>query len=72
MDWNISNEEKKNAAQTALNVLKDVLCRELLMNGFVPDEFSIASLGEGAEDLYPSIFSSIEKINNLEAYIESL
>lgn len=72
MDWNISNEEKKTAAQAALNALKDAFNRELLMNGFVPEGFSVATLGDGAEELYPSIFSKIEKINNLEAYIESL
>jgi len=72
MDFNISKEEKIEAINTAINALKNSYYREILMNGFDPDNFDLQNLDDGSELLYSSLFSTKQKIDNLTNLLESL
>lgn len=76
MEFNISKETKLEMANAALNTLQTNFYREILFQGYDPDNFDMeafrAGIPEGSEGLYGSIFSYSEKINNLKQLIESI
>jgi hypothetical protein len=72
MDFNITKEEKIEAINMAIGALKNSFYREILMNGFDPEKFNLEELGDGSETLYPSLYSTKQKIDNLTNLLESL
>ena len=76
MAFNISNDQKKQMAQNALEMLQQNLYREILFFGYNPEDFDLEEYRDSDDPTitvgFKSLFDTDAKIKNIQALISSL
>jgi len=76
MAFNISNDQKKQMAEQALDSLQLSFYREILFHGHDPENFDLEQYRDSEDpDItlrFKSLFDTDEKIKNIQTLISSL